>query len=312
MSEEISEQGTEPQESPILIGETLRSTREAKSMTVSEVARRLNLEEHVVQSLEQDSYESLPEPAYIRGYLLAYIRLMDLPISILKPFDVVNQADKPLLMTNHSVQSSCSQDGWVKCISTGLVVLLVIVLVLWVLEQSFNVFDTEPARLEQTDTMIPVVVEQAVSVEVFSMENELKQSAGTTGEILTDEVSLSGDPSVEQPASEDVSQTELKETSADGSSDPAALDAEQSDKTPVLTMKFSAATWIRIDDDKGNRLEAGTYQKGQDITLSHDGQLHLIIGRTQNVELSYDGEPVDLSRFSSAKVARLKLGQLAE
>jgi len=72
-------------------------------------------------------------------------------------------------------------------------------------------------------------------------------------------------------------------------------------------MKFSDDTWIRVDDADGNRLEAGTFRNGQEISVAHDGELHLIIGRTQNVELSYAGEAVDLSRFKSGGVGGMAL-----
>jgi len=321
MSDEALENEEESKDARVNIGDTLRSAREAKSMAIGEVARRLNLEEPVVQALEQDNYESLPELAYIRGYLLAYVRLMDLPTSILKSFDEENQANMPLLTTRHSVQSSCSKDGWVKCVSSGLVVLLVIVSVLWVLEQSFNVLDIQEVVIEQDYDVNPIEDNKADPVEVFSMENELNQLDASVDEVATDEGGISEAQPVTLPDSESAVQTEIEEASATDINKPDTEDAQevqevqevqQSDQGPALTMKFSDTTWIRIDDDKGNRLEAGTYKKGDIINLSHNGPLHLIIGRTNNVELGYGGEAVDLSSYKSGKVARLVLGKSAE
>ena len=310
MSEAVSENKNESEDATLLIGETLRSTREKKSISIAEVARRLNLEESVVQALEEDNYESLPELAYIRGYLLAYIRLMDLPISILKSFDEANQASTPLLVTSHSVQSSCSQDGWVKCISTGLVVLLVIVSVLWVLEQSFNVLDTVVVEdIEQVDDINSSENDddQTESVEVFSMGNELNQSSDQLDDAPAELIDVTEGQNEIVPGIDDVAQMKSEEVSAADEQE-----TQQVVQVPVLTMKITDTTWIRINDGEGNRLEGGTFNKGQDINLTHNGPLHLIIGRTNNVELSYDGKPVDLSGYNSGKAARLVLGKSVE
>jgi|GEM_PF-3611589 len=326
MSEGRSDNEDKIEEATVHVGEVLRNAREKKSITIAEVSSRLNLEEHVVEALEDNNYESLPELAYVRGYLLAYIRLMDLPTSTLKSFDEENQVSRPLLSTRHSVESSCSQDGWVKCISTGLIVLLVIVSVLWVLEQSFNVLDkTEIVAETQTQQENNKTEDndQAETVEVFSMENELNQPVdvvedvqGTVDEAVDD---LSAEQSATSPSPESEVQLGLELTNA-ADTDTLEPDiqaeevqeAPQVDQIPVLTMKFSGMSWIRIDDGEGNKLKAGTYNKGEDINLSHEGPLHLIIGRTNNVELDYAGEPVDLSSFKSGKVARLVLGKSAE
>ena len=64
---EATEEDKQADSPAIKIGGELRNAREAKSMTVEEVARRLNLDPHVVDKLEHNDYEFLPEPAYIRG-----------------------------------------------------------------------------------------------------------------------------------------------------------------------------------------------------------------------------------------------------
>jgi cytoskeleton protein RodZ len=313
MSEKAEADAAEPEFVNEHIGEKLRGAREAKSMSVDEIARRLNLEAHVVDGLEQNSYQNLPEPAYVRGYLLAYIRLMELPESLLKSFDEANPVNAPLLTANRPTRTACSDDGWVKCVSGGLVVILVIVVGLWAMEQSFNILDFQRLGLspQQSD---PAMVEQSEEVDETLVP----------GEEATDSFAAAADFSPEQAAtSEQVIQGDTIQTPAeemvavavDGSSatEQANIAEEQPPATlPVLTMKFSDDTWIRIDDEEGNRLEAGTFRKGDDIYIEHEGALHLIIGRTQNVEVGYAGQPVDLSTYQTGKVARLVLGEPVE
>jgi cytoskeleton protein RodZ len=319
MSEAVSENESES-DAKVLVGETLRSAREKKSIPIAEVASRLNLDESVVQALEEDNYESLPEIAYIRGYLLAYIRLMDLPTSILKSFDEANQDDAPLIVTRNLAQSSCSQDGWVRCISTGLAVLLVIVSVLWVLEQSFHILDVAVEDVEQVDNINPSENDddKVEPAEVFSMENELEESSNRLDEALpTEIVEVTEGQNEIVPGIEDAAQMKPEEVNAVDVGEPDIGTVEEQEtpqvvQVPVLTMKINDTTWIRISDDEGNRLKNGTFSKGKDINLTHNGPLHLVIGRTNNIELTYDGKLVDLSSYDSGGVARLVLGKSVE
>lgn len=57
-------------------GEMLKREREHQGLTLDEVAVQLNLRPAVVSGLEADQYNEIPVPAYRRGYLRAYARLL--------------------------------------------------------------------------------------------------------------------------------------------------------------------------------------------------------------------------------------------
>lgn len=60
------------------LGSRLRSLREQKNLTVGDVAERLKLPVRQIEALENGLYDSLPEPIYIRGFLLSYGRFLDM------------------------------------------------------------------------------------------------------------------------------------------------------------------------------------------------------------------------------------------
>ena len=60
-------------------GQRLREAREAAQLSLGEVASRMRLEPHVLERLENDQYERLHGPTFVRGYLSGYARLLDLP-----------------------------------------------------------------------------------------------------------------------------------------------------------------------------------------------------------------------------------------
>ena len=59
-------------------GRRLIAAREARGLPLALVAKNLRLSAATLQALESSRYEDLPEPIYVRGYIRAYARLMEM------------------------------------------------------------------------------------------------------------------------------------------------------------------------------------------------------------------------------------------
>lgn len=57
-------------------GQRLRYARQAMRLAQEDVSRLLRLQKHIIQALEEDDYEKVPAPLFVRGYLRAYARLV--------------------------------------------------------------------------------------------------------------------------------------------------------------------------------------------------------------------------------------------
>lgn len=57
-------------------GERLRQVRLSQKRELSDIAHELNIPERQLVLIEADEYKSLPEPAFVRGYLRNYARLL--------------------------------------------------------------------------------------------------------------------------------------------------------------------------------------------------------------------------------------------
>lgn len=60
------------------LGERLRSARKARALTLEQAAFTLRLEAPVLRALEDERYEALGAPVFVRGHLRAYARLLGL------------------------------------------------------------------------------------------------------------------------------------------------------------------------------------------------------------------------------------------
>lgn len=65
-------------ERPPSVGNTLREAREQLGMSVNDVANRIKFAPRQIESLEADDYASLPEAAFVRGFVRSYARLLQL------------------------------------------------------------------------------------------------------------------------------------------------------------------------------------------------------------------------------------------
>ena len=59
-------------------GKYLRRERESKKISLREVAKNTRVREHLLKAIEEDRYEVLPPPTYIKGFLLSYAKYIGL------------------------------------------------------------------------------------------------------------------------------------------------------------------------------------------------------------------------------------------
>mgnify|MGYP001820009689 CR=1 FL=1 len=112
-------------------GTMLRVAREAQELSEREVADRLNLMPDYVAVLERDDYNALRAPAFARGYVKAYGKLLGLDEEeLLAAFDELRASDKARAEKRvHTRPLQLQRTGLGVVI--GLAVLLLLVLAMW-------------------------------------------------------------------------------------------------------------------------------------------------------------------------------------
>jgi hypothetical protein len=53
------------------VGETLRSAREQRGLTIEQVSHDTRISARFIEALEADRHQELPAPVYVRGFMLA-------------------------------------------------------------------------------------------------------------------------------------------------------------------------------------------------------------------------------------------------
>jgi cytoskeleton protein RodZ len=111
------------------LGDRLVAAREARGLTLADVARKLRLSTAILQMLESSRYEGLPEPIYVRGYLRAYARLLEMDEEVLvAEYDRLIATPEPALTPTTKVRpKATARDPYIRG-ATALIVLTIMVL----------------------------------------------------------------------------------------------------------------------------------------------------------------------------------------
>jgi cytoskeleton protein RodZ len=74
-----------------------------------------------------------------------------------------------------------------------------------------------------------------------------------------------------------------------------------------LTVSTSADSWVEILDGAGKQLELDLIRAGNERSYSGPMPLRVMLGRASAVQMTLDGETVDLAPYTRGDVARLTL-----
>jgi len=62
----------------LIIGPTLRKSREALGLDINQVAEAIHLDASIIVALESDDFDSLPSRVFVQGYIRNYAKLLDI------------------------------------------------------------------------------------------------------------------------------------------------------------------------------------------------------------------------------------------
>ncbi|HEX4911469.1 MAG TPA: RodZ domain-containing protein [Permianibacter sp.] len=314
-----------PTEGP---GARLRAGREAQGQSLEQAARHLRLDEPTLAAIEADQYPAHVPATFLRGYLRAYAKWLELPADDIvlaynqrQPDEAQLAGLKTLLALPESERSASGKWLWF-----GLVALAVVVIGGAVVLMPTDWLD----KLKSEDSA--VVSEQAESVEILPIESSsgelmlqlppeapLPDAGATTGAATTESTAVSA-PAATTPAPATTSATTAgaatptaSTPSSTGASTASSSDAVEAlpGIAETLELTFIEDCWIRVTDANGNVLSVGIKQNGQRIRLSGSAPLTVVLGNPPGVQLKHNGRPVDLSSYPGSRPATLTLQQQA-
>ncbi|MDN0096274.1 cytoskeleton protein RodZ [Yersinia rohdei] len=336
----MNTEASQDQTVPETTGVRLRQAREALGLTQQMVAERLCLKVSTIRDLEEDKAQANLASTFHRGYIRSYAKLVHLPEDELLPIlakQAPIRAAKVAPMQSFSLgKKHKKRDGWLMSF-TWLIVLVVLGLTgawWWQNHQAqqaeiVTMADQSSAQLSQNGGQsVPLADDNSdpeASADAQAQAANNPPSTPTANGTAPVTNSAAPADAVNNPvgttapqgtsAAESVvvspSQAPLPDVSTPQSPLPTADAGVNGATSSVgsLVMNFKADCWLQVVDASGKTLFSGIQKGGATLNLSGKAPYKLTIGAPGALTITYQGNPVDLSKFIKAnRVARLTVG----
>jgi cytoskeleton protein RodZ len=114
-------------------GAQLAGIRSHRGYRIDYVAEKLNLRVQLIELLESDDYQNMPEPVFIKGYLRAYAKLMEVDpaayIALFNQHYVQETKSEPMLW--QSTRQSNKAEHTLRWVTAGFALLVFAAIMVW-------------------------------------------------------------------------------------------------------------------------------------------------------------------------------------
>ncbi len=322
-------------------GERLQAARIQQGLSLEDVANRMHLSPNILESIEENNFEEITAPIFVKGYLRAYARIVSLDEDemIEQYVKFYSGEDPPISSVSNVAPELSAADARMKW-TTFLVVLVLAVLLAawwWNREQGGQApisLDAQAPTGEQTASQ-----NGAASDAIEAVSEAPAEDAGdggdepmaTIAETADDDVTLPApsSPAADEPASDEtlamavepepqaVEEATPVEAGSEDSTDTAAVassgGAIRNEQAPSgndrLEIIVNADTWADIKDATGYQLVYDLLRADRRLELTGQAPFSVFLGNGHGVEMRLDQRDVDLGgRIRDDNTVRIQVG----
>ena len=275
-------EAVEENKDEISCGERLANKRSEKELSVNQVAREIKIEPHVIEMIENNDFESIGAPVFVKGYLRQYSELVDLdPDLIIEKYSAINSVEDSPPIVNDSV------DQISKYVLTPKIILISIFLILisyGVLTSVFGIFGNKEAvviKMETETESLESLLPPVTAPQIDSSETQID-------EILEMET-----------------ETESLESLLPSTTDEFFIE----ENLMNLTIIYSGLCWTEIFDANGERLFYGLGDQDREVNIEGLPPFDVMLGAADNLlEIKFEGREYNVvDSIRRGEVLRFKV-----
>ena len=272
------------------LGAMLRQAREQRGLSSVDLALCLRLEPRIIEHLENNRFDKLPAPAFIRGYVRSIAKELNIDSApLIAVYDLRIREEPPSIVDFESrppVQIT-SDSNIIRYTTIALCIVMVMMIALWWQAHDIElppIIDDFDSDSNTSQVIVPATDPLPYTFELVVHPNSPFYRAETPI----------------QPASADL-------INARGDDDEQSTRAASGDADIVITT--DAQAWIEITDATGTQLHYALAKPGALIQADGQRPYTVLIGNSPSVSVTFEGKPIDIKPFSQAGIARFELGR---
>ncbi|WP_213610173.1 RodZ domain-containing protein [Pseudoalteromonas sp.] len=286
----MKEDNIQPQSEESSVGHILKTHRENANISIKTIASLLKLTESQVQHIENDEYRSLGAKTFAKGYIKNYCRVLDIDSSpILAMLPTFNDPDKFVDMQSFSRRTEQeAHDSRLMIVSYLILAIVIGSSAVW-WWQNTTLIDENTKTIINTNNSLNNLQQDAKQL-IEETEETHSDSSGSSQELDNQVLQI------EQPTIQAVPVNDTQNASAPENND-----------LSTIVMMFNDESWVEIHDANDDKVAFGVKKAGYEMTLTGVAPFSVVLGKHHVVNITLNGEPVDISAFPRNRLAKFKL-----
>lgn len=263
------------------LGQTLKTGREVAGVSLEQLAKTLKLSVLQLQHLENDEHHLLGPATFVKGYAKCYCREFNLNSDTVMALFPENQET-----VKKSKMQSFSKRTEKEAHDSRLMLVSYIILAIAIGSSALWWWQNSTPLNQQTATK-PVI--DLSTQDITQTQSQPVNTDDQQIELVQPETNAPEQPIQirEEPISEPVQQ-------------------EQNGLSTVV-MLFNEDSWVEIHDGEGEKVAFGVKKAGYEMTVTGTPPFSVVLGKHQVVEITLNGEAIDISNFPKNRLAKFNL-----
>ena len=329
-------------------GERLQAARIQQGLSLEDVASRMHLSVGILEAIEENNFDEITAPIFVKGYLRAYARIVSLDEDemIQQYLDFYSNEDPPIAAIGNTAPELSVADARIKWTTYAVVIVLAALIGAWWWSQRESgdapisldaQAPTGGQRIEAGDargddavassaieavseSQVAAAVEPPPEVETPAIEAGAEAAAAPVAEAETappepapvaaaPEPAPAGDAPV--PGGDDESIVALAPTTPSGARVGGVLEPQIAPSgSDRLVVVVHADSWADVKDAGEYQLLYDLLRADESVELVGQAPFSVFLGNGHGVEIRFNGEEINFaSRIRDDNTARLRIGQ---
>ncbi|MBB1339423.1 RodZ domain-containing protein [Pseudoalteromonas sp. SR44-2] len=284
----MNEENTQTQSEQPTVGQILKNHREQANVSIATIAAPLKLSELQIKRLENDEFALLGPITFVKGYIKNYCRELKVDSApILAMMPAPPEPTKPANMQSFSRRTEKeASDSRLMFFSYLILAIVIGSSALWFwqnatpIEEQTSKINVANSIMSERQAAQPSILQQQQQAEINDeslLESKDTLETSTSSEAVTETAPITSN----NESQEDVSST--------------------------IVMNFNGESWVEIYDGEGEKIAFGVKKAGYIMTVSGTPPFSVVLGKHDAVDITLNGEPVDVSAFPKNRLAKFTL-----